>query len=250
MSARLRAVLHAIGLALIVCALPAAARAVTPIPPAPAQWVTDSAGLLQPDTARSLNARLRSYERETGHQVLVYIAPTTGGDAIDDWAVNAFAKWKVGRQGLDDGLVLFVFTRDRTDRIEVGYGLEGTVPDISAGEILRQTLEPGLAAGQPDRAVTGAVDRILALIGGETSGASGGEANGESANEVPLSPIDLVALGLLLLVFLVVLVRSPWLAMLLLVNIFSGGRGGGGFGEGGFSGGGGRSGGGGASGRW
>jgi uncharacterized protein len=248
MSAPLRAVLRAVALVLLACVLPAAARAETPIPPAPAAWVTDTAGVLSPDTVDGLNARLRAYERATGHQILVYIAPTTGGDPIDDWAVNAFAKWKVGRQGLDDGLVLFVFTRDRTDRIEVGYGLEATVPDIAAGEILRQTLEPGLAAGQPDQAVTGAVGRILALVGGESAGASGQD-NGGDASGVPLSPIDLVALGLLLLVFLVVAVRSPWLAMLLLVNIFSGGRGGG-FGGGGFAGGGGRSGGGGASGRW
>ncbi len=245
---RLRAFLRVVALVLLAGIVPALARAQTPIPPAPAQWVTDTAGLLQPQTVSDLNARLRAYEGASGHQILVYIAPTTGGTPIDDWAVNAFAKWKVGRQRLDDGLVLFVFTHDRTVRIEVGYGLEGRVPDISAGRILSEAIEPGLAAGQPDQAVTNGVDRILALTGGETPANESGEPS-EDQNAVPISPIDLVALGLLLVIFLIVLVRSPWLAMLLLVNIFSGGRGGG-FGGGGFSGGGGRSGGGGASGSW
>jgi uncharacterized protein len=249
MAQRLRAVLRVVVLALLACAAPAAVRAGTPIPPAPAQWVTDTAGVLQPETVRTLNRRLRRYQRETGHQIVVYVAPTTGGTPIDDWAVSAFAQWKVGRQGHDDGLVLFIFTHDRTARIEVGYGLEPTVPDIVAGEILRETVEPELTAGHPDQAVTDGVDRILARIGGETPENDDGDQAGGGGNAVPLSPIDLVALGVLGIIFLLVVIRSPWLIVFLLSSMFGGG-GGGGYGGGGFSGGGGRSGGGGASGRW
>jgi uncharacterized protein len=222
-----------------------------PIPPAPTEWVTDTAGLLQPQTVLDLNDRLRAYTNGTGHQVLVYIAPTTGGEPIEDWAVDAFAKWKVGRQGLDDGLVLFIFPRDHTVRIEVGYGLEAKVPDIAASRIVRDIVEPQLAAGHPDQGVTAGVDAILGLIGGETSSSGtsppGGEGGGGAA---PLSTTDIVALSILGILFLVFFIRSPWLAMMLLVNIFGGRGGGGGYGGAGFSGGGGRSGGGGASGSW
>ena len=63
----------------------------TPIPPSPTQWVTDTANFLSPEAVRSLDARLAAYERATGHQLIVYIAPTTGDASIEDWAVRAFA---------------------------------------------------------------------------------------------------------------------------------------------------------------
>lgn len=227
---------------------PAAGWAETPIPPAPTAWITDTAALLSAQTVSDLNGRLREYERKTGHQVLVYVAPTTGGVPVEDWAVRAFAQWKVGRKSLDDGLVLFIFTQDRALRIEVGYGLESKVPDVLASRIIRETLTPALRAGQPDRGVTEGVDRILQLTGDAAPGSAAATEGGD-ANAIPLSAFQLVLLGLALLALVVVAIRSPWLALYLLVNII-GGRGGGFSNGGGFSGGGGRSGGGGASGRW
>jgi uncharacterized protein len=241
-----RATVHVLAIlgALLATSPPALGQT---IPPPPTAWVTDSADLLSPQTADGLNDELRSYERRTGHQILVYIAPTTGGVPIEDWAVSAFACWKVGRKGLDDGLVLFIFPRDHTVRIEVGYGLEPKVPDARAAEILRNTIEPGLRAGEADRAVTAGVAQIIVLAGNPPGARA--EPSGDEAAPAPLSPIDLIAIGILLLIALAVAARSPWLALYLLVNIV-GGRGGGVSGGGGFSGGGGRSGGGGASGRW
>jgi uncharacterized protein len=236
-------------LLLVAVWMPTAAPAETAIPPAPSTWVTDAAALLSAPTRSDLNARLREYERKTGHQVLVYIAPTTGGVPIEDWAVRAFEQWKVGRKNLDDGLVLFIMSRDRALRIEVGYGLESRVPDVLASRIIRETIAPALLAGQPDRAVTDGIDRILKLTGDAAPGNGATTGDDINANNVELSPIQLVLIGLFLLVLAVVAIRSPWLALALLVNIF-GGRGGGFSGDGGFSGGGGRSGGGGASGRW
>jgi uncharacterized protein len=223
--------------------------AVTPIPPAPAQWVTDTAGFLSAATIQTLDARLQAYQQQTGHQVIVYVAPTTGGSPIEDWAVRAFKQWKVGRQGLDDGVALFIFTKDRKLRIEVGYGLEATLTDAQASRIIREAIQPDLSAGRPDAAVTAGVDGLLETLGGETARAP------SAADAVELNPgvvliIALVAFGLLLLAL-----RNPWTALWLLTNIISGSRsgfGGGGSssGRGGFSGGGGRSGGGGASGSW
>jgi uncharacterized protein len=95
-----------------------------PIPPAPTQWLTDTSGFLPPPEATRINERLRAYEEQTHHQVIVWIGSSTGGESIEDWANNAFRQWKVGRKGSDDGLVLFIMPKDRRLRIEVGYGLE------------------------------------------------------------------------------------------------------------------------------
>jgi len=82
------------------------ARAEVPIPDAPARWATDKAGFLSPAALTALDERLATYERQSSHQVLVYIDRTTGGVPIEDWASRAFQRWHVGRKGMDDGVVL------------------------------------------------------------------------------------------------------------------------------------------------
>jgi uncharacterized protein len=224
----------------------------TPIPPSPTQWVTDTANFLSPETVRSLNARLAAYERSTGHQVIVYIAPTTGDTPIEDWAVRAYAKWKVGRKGLDDGLALFIFPQDRKMRIEVGYGLEPVVPDAIASRVIYDVIAPRIRAGRPDEAVTAAIDALTGVIGGQANALPPARGREQSRPASPFQAIFLGILGLLLLGFVV---THPSLAFYFLATILSGGggygrRGGGGLGGGGFGGGGGRSGGGGATGSW
>ena len=223
------------------------------IPPAPDRWATDEAGFLSRQTVEALNARLENYERQTGHQLLVWIGRTLGENAvIEDWTVRAFEAWKVGRKGLDDGLVLFIFAEDRKIRIEVGYGLEDKVPDIYAYRVIANILAPGIRAGRPDEAVDAAVTALIGYISGDTGAA------GEEAPRAPrgTSTIKSVFSGIVILILIILFITNPSLALWLLINILSGGgRGGGrggwgGGGGGGFSGGGGRSGGGGASGGW
>ena len=125
---------------LFAAANPAAASFAAP--PAPTRWVTDAAGFLSPSTRDTLDADLQAYEQRTGHQVLVYIGTTTGFVPLEEYTVNAFAAWKVGRKGLDDGLVLFIFATDHKVRIEVGYGLEPVVTDAAAAEIIRNVIVP------------------------------------------------------------------------------------------------------------
>lgn len=236
-----RATLCVLFFAVIFAAGAPSYAAGTAIPPSPTAWVTDTAGFLSPQASSSLNERLRAYEQQTGHQVIVYIAPTTGGVPAEDWAVKAFEQWKIGRKGLDDGVALFIFTRDRTLRIEVGYGLEPKITDAAANRVLQETIEPLLRAGQNDTAVTTGVDRIIALIGNQASGGS--------ADTFTLSLGQLIAIAIIVLVLLAIAVRNPWLAMFILRSIVSGRSGDGSSGKN-FFGGGGRSGGGGASGRW
>jgi len=230
-------------------------------PPTPTRWVTDNAGYLSTATRGSLDAELQAYEQRTGHQVIVYIGSTTGDIPLEDFTVNSFAAWKVGRKGLDDGLVLFIFAKDHTVRIEVGYGLESVVTDAASAEIIRNIIVPAIRSGDNDTAVSNGVAKILETIDGspapESNGSGGAPPEDDTGFEPPwqgqpFSPVMIIASLIVLIGFIFLFIRSPGFALWLLFTLLSGGRGGGGFsgGGGGFSGGGGRSGGGGASGSW
>ncbi len=249
------------------------------MPAAPARWVTDPVGFLSPAVRDGLDARLREYQARTGHQVLVWIGATTGGVPIEDFAVRAFAAWRVGRKGIDDGLAIFVLADDRTIRFEVGYGLEGQVPDAIASRIVGEVMVPRLKAGDRDGAVTHGVDATLGILDGQpassieaqaatgtdlgaapgvgTPGAPGAPAYPYDGSRRGLRPpvhhslLFIICQWILIAAVLLFLITHPRLAFWLLMTIFSqGSGGGGGGGGGGFSGGGGRSGGGGASGSW
>ena len=221
----------------------------TPIPPSPTQFVTDRAGFLSAPFASQLSRKLEDYERGTGHQVIVWIDRTTGGVPIDDWANKAFASWRVGRKGHDDGVAMFIFSDDRKMRIEVGYGLEGNVPDARAGRIIENDMAPRVRAGDHDGAVQAGVDALIAAIGGAPEPKRPGGAN------------NVGAFGVLFPVLFFVIAVPDRAAAPLGRCCSSGGAaaaagaavaaaGAGGGGGGGFSGGGGSSGGGGASGGW
>jgi uncharacterized protein len=223
-----------------------------PIPPSPTEWVTDTANFLSPEAVRSLNARLAAYEQATGHQLIVYIAPTTGDAPIEDWAVRAFAKWKVGRKGLDDGLALFIMSQDHKMRIEVGYGLEAVVPDAIASRVINEVMAPRIQAGHPDDAVTAAIDSLTGIIGGQAAAPAGAPPPTPTpAQSKPLTLFQWILCSIVGILILAFVVTHPVLAFYFLTSIMSGGgSSGGGGGGGGFGGGGGRSGGGGASGSW
>ena len=220
-------------------------------PPPPTAFVTDRAGLLTPGTRESLDHKLEFLERDTGHQVVVYIGRSIGGASLEEWAANTFQAWGVGRKGLDDGAVLFVLADDRKARIEVGYGLEDRVTDALASSIIGDTLIPKMRAGDPDGAIASAVDRLAAAVAGAPPGpASPGRSTAVRRTEAP-GPGQVIFLVIVGFALLVLFATHPTLALWLLINVASGGRGGGdGSRRGGFSGGGGRSGGGGASGSW
>lgn len=108
-------------------ALAFALAASVAIPPAPTHYVTDSAHALSAGAAAALESELRDFETKTGDQVIVYIDQTTGDESLETWTVKAAQAWRVGKKGKDNGAALFVFMKDRKLRIEVGYGLEGTL---------------------------------------------------------------------------------------------------------------------------
>ena len=262
--------IHALILAALLFTVRCAIAAETPIPAPPTRWVTDTVGALNAQTLQALDARLAGYEKSTGHQVIVWIGASTGDASIEEWAVKAFEKWGIGRKGQDDGLAIFLMMTDRKVRIEVGYGLEGQVPDAIASRVIRDVITPKLKAGDVDGAVSGAVAALLAAIDG--SGAVGGQAvadtTGDAAHDDHSSTPMIAFFVVFFFLFVGLLIvmafmsaaslrsgrgtqrtrtRSSWHD-----NDFfgGGGFGGGGFSGGGFSGGGGSSGGGGASGSW
>lgn len=236
----------------------AAAADQVPIPPVPTQWVTDNAAFLSPETRAALNQKLEAYERTTGHQVIVWIGDTTGDAALEDWTIRTFEKWRIGRKGLDDGIVLFIFAKDRKIRIDVGYGLETVLPDATASEIIRNQITSRLRAGDKDGAVTAGVDAILATLSGQSQSAQPTSAmTSDVAVAVGVAAFFVIVIFILIVASIrrTVLYHipgrryqsTPWITTF--GGFFGGDGGGGGFG-GGFSGGGGMAGGGGASGSW
>ncbi len=232
-------------------------------PATPTRWVTDTAGFVSPAMRDALDQRLQAYQLSSGHEILVWIAPTVANTTLEEFAVRAFAAWQVGRKGLDDGLVIFIFSADHKVRIEVGYGLEGVVTDAQASRIINEVMGPLLRAVQPDAAVDAAVSALITLISPEltapTNDATAAVGSAQPARSLPPKPAAPVPLGWLILggigglAFLAFAMTHPRMALLLVANIFArgfGGGGGGSAGGGGRIGGGGRSGGGGASGRW
>ncbi len=207
------------------------------IPPSPAQWVTDTAGFLSPGSRDALNSRLESYQRTSGHQLFVWIGKTTGQIPVEDWSVRAFKAWRLGRKGIDDGLALFIMADDRTARIEVGYGLEGQIPDAIASRVIAETIVPRIQAGDRDGAVTAGIDKLIATIGGEGAPA---------APSIPMPLWQKILLGVALVAVIILAIRYPIVAYYLFYILSIIARRGGGRAEGG----GGRSGGGGASGKF
>ncbi len=242
--------------AIVAVALGAPALAdQVPIPPSPTQWVTDNAGVLSSSASDTLNQRLANYEKTTGHQVLVWIGSSTSDVPLEDWTIRAFTAWKVGRKGLDDGAVLFLFTQDRKVRIEVGYGLEGQLTDAVSSQIIRNDVEPQMRANDPDAAVTSAVSDILATIGGEAGASARPYRPSTSSDNGGLWGI----LAFIIIFFIMSSLigrgarrRGPYVIGSGWSGVGWGGLSGGfsGGGGGGFSGGGGMGGGGGASGGW
>ncbi len=127
--------------------LGATASALVEVPKLRAR-VNDLAGLLSEPQRRQLDDELTAFEAETSHQVVVLTVPTLDGEDVAAFAIRVADAWKVGHEGLDNGVLLVVAERDRKARIEVGYGLEGVVPDAVAARILRERMIPSFRDGR------------------------------------------------------------------------------------------------------
>ncbi len=162
---------RATGLALalaLAAALGLSSLGAAELPPTPARWVNDRAGVLSPAAASAIDGKLEAFEQEQGSQVVIAIFERLPeGEALEDYTQRVAEAWKVGRGKEDDGVVLFVFVADRALRIEVGYGLEGTLTDLESKQILDRALTPRLRAGDWDGGIAAAAGAIVEAIRGE-----------------------------------------------------------------------------------
>lgn len=128
--------------------------------------VVDDASILEPAARDHLTAALEAHERATGVQIVVLTTPTLAGEPIEAFAARVFAAWKLGQKGKDNGVLVIVVPHDRKMRIEVGYGLEATLPDAVAGHIISEVMTPRFKAGDYDLGVSDGVNAIIAALEG------------------------------------------------------------------------------------
>ncbi len=231
----------------ILCAPHVAAAAF----PQPTGFVNDFAGVIQPGTRSQLEGMLSSVEARTGVEIAVVTVQSLDGRPIEDYAVDLYKTWGIGKKGKDEGALILVAPTDRQVRIEVGYGLEGALNDAKGGDIIRTAMIPFFKEGDFTKGIVAGTQAVAGIALKEKGVAATDEKtlHYESSTTYKSGGVFSKIWKILIIIVMIYLfIRHPWLFLLLLSS--SGRSGGGGFG-GGFGGfGGGLSGGGGASGRW
>jgi uncharacterized protein len=160
---------HGLRLVLVAAALLlaiAGALAQVAVPPLTSR-VTDLTSTLSAEQRSSLEQRLSAFEARKGSQIAVLLVPTTEPETIEQYGIRVADQWKIGRKGIDDGAILIVAKQDRTVRIEVGYGLEGIMPDAIAKRIVESEIVPRFKQGDFYGGIDAGVTRMIAVIDGE-----------------------------------------------------------------------------------
>jgi uncharacterized protein len=152
-------------LALLVC-WAFAALADVAVPPLSGRVVDQTATLSSDDVAR-LTQTLKNLELRKGSQIAVLIVPTTQPETIEQYSIRVAEAWKIGRKKVDDGALLVVAKDDRKLRIEVGYGLEGALTDVTTKRIIDEIITPKFRNGDFAGGISAGVDRIIKVIDGE-----------------------------------------------------------------------------------
>jgi uncharacterized protein len=232
------------------------------VPERPPKYVVDLAGIVDDATENRLNGYLQQLEQKTTAQLVVLTIRSLEGESLEDFSIKiAHDKWKLGQKGKDNGVLLVISVKDRKYRIEVGYGLEGVLPDSLVGSLGRNLLVPFLRKGD----YSNGIFAVAVAIANEIAADSGVKIDGMPTvkrrsrpirKDQPASPLKTIVTLLFLGLMVILFIKNPRLFLLLLLFSSMGGRrgawgGAGGFGGGGFGGGGGGGfGGGGASGGW
>jgi uncharacterized protein len=152
-------------LALLLC-WASVALAVVAVPPLVGR-VLDQTGTLSSGDVASLNQTIRNFEARKGSQIAVLIVPTTDGEAIEQFSLRVAEAWKIGRKKIDDGAVLVIAKNDRHLRIEVGYGLEGALTDVTTKRIIDEEITPKFKSGDFAGGVSAGINRMIRVIDGE-----------------------------------------------------------------------------------
>lgn len=129
--------------------------------------VNDYARLLSPEAIARLEQKLAAFERDQSTQIAVLTIPSLQGDDIDQFAIRVAEQWKIGQKGKDNGVILILAVAERKVRIEVGMGLQGVLPDVTASHIIRDVMRPFLKNNNFDQGIGAGVDAIMAATKGE-----------------------------------------------------------------------------------
>lgn len=160
----LRALLAGVALAGVLA--PAAAQELQPVPEFSAR-VIDQTGTLTAGEQAELEQKLLAFEQRKGSQVAVLMVPTTRPETIEQYGIRVAEAWQPGRADVDDGVILLVALQDRTVRIEVGYGLEGVLPDAIARRIIDETITPLFRQQDLYGGISAGLSRIMQVVDGE-----------------------------------------------------------------------------------
>lgn len=242
-----------------------------PAPPNPPRLVNDLAGVLSSSEVQQLEAHLLGYNDTTSNEIAIVLIKTLNDYPIEDYANKLLREWGIGRNKLNNGVLILAAMDDRKIRIEVGYGLEGAIPDITANRIIEEDIKPNFRSGDYYEGLRAAADHIIGAAKGEYKGTPNRARGSSGRKGLPF--------GLIVFVIIMIIVfsnrrggggggggfmsrrgyRGGWLGPFILGSMlgrgsgggWGSGGGGGWSGGGGFGGfGGGSSGGGGASGSW
>ena len=243
---------------LFLCLVVGSVSHATSVPEKPLRYVVDLAGMIDDATENRLNGYLRELEQKTTAQAVILTIPSLEGESIEDFSITiAHDKWKLGQKGKDNGVLLLISQKDRKYRIEVGYGLEGVLPDSLVGSLGRNLLVPYFRKGDYSTGIfTAAIaiaDKIAEASGVKIEGMPTIKYSTQTAEKSePASLFNTIITVAFLIVLGILFIKNPRLfLMLLLFSSMGGRRGSWGGGGGGFGGGGGGGfGGGGASGGW
>jgi uncharacterized protein len=156
---------RALVLALLLCWAAAAAADVA-VPPLSGR-IVDLTGTLSSGFIDQQSARLKELEQRKGSQVAVLIVPTTQPETIEQYSIRAAEAWKIGRRKIDDGALLVIAKNDHKLRIEVGYGLEGALTDVTARRIIDEVIVPRFKTGDFEGGVAAGLTRMIGVIEGE-----------------------------------------------------------------------------------
>jgi uncharacterized protein len=154
-------------LALIALLLSASlSEAEVAVPPLKSS-ITDLTGTLSPGEIAQLEQKLAAFEAKKGSQIAVLLVPTTQPETVEQYSIRVAEAWKLGRKGVDDGVLLVIAKQDRVSRIEVGYGLEGVLPDAVAKRIVDEIMIPEFRRGDFAGGIAAAIGRLMSVIEGE-----------------------------------------------------------------------------------
>lgn len=129
--------------------------------------VNDYAGMLSPEAASRIERKLAAFERDSTTQIAILTIPSLQGDDIDHFAIQVADTWRIGQKGKDNGVIMILAQKERKVRIEVGMGLQGVLPDITASHIIRDVMRPYLKTGNYDQGIEAGADAIMAATKGE-----------------------------------------------------------------------------------